>query len=152
MALDLKKVLSISGQPGLFEYIAPSRTGFIVESMSSKPRSAVPTTAKVTTLADVSIYADDGEVTLRTVLEAMRDKLEGKAAMSSKSDAGQIKDRCIPADDHGNSIPGPFQVSGRRCLTDLHAFSSKGTCSQQLIAKDGFHDDTRPESYKIKDF
>ena len=91
MALDLKNVLSISGQPGLFEYIAPSRTGFIVESLASKHRSAVPTTAKVTTLADVSIYADDGEVTLRTVLEAMRDRLEGKPAMSSKSDAEQIK-------------------------------------------------------------
>ncbi len=91
MALDLKKVLSISGQPGLFEYIAPSRTGFIVESMSTKHRSAVPTTAKVTTLADVSIYTEDGEVTLRTVLEAMRDKLEGKAAPGSKSDPEQIK-------------------------------------------------------------
>ena len=91
MALDLKKVLSISGQPGLFEYIAPSRTGFIVESMSTKHRSAVPTTAKVTTLADVSIYTEDGEATLRTVLEAMRDKLEGKAAPGSKSDPEQIK-------------------------------------------------------------
>ena len=92
MALDLKKVLSISGQPGLFEYIAPSRSGFIVEAMSTKHRSSVPNTAKVTTLADVSIYADDGEVTLRTVLESMRDKLGGQAAMSSKSDAGQIKE------------------------------------------------------------
>ena len=91
MALDLKKTLSISGQPGLFEYIAPARTGFIVEAMATKQRSSVPTTAKVTTLADVSIYADDGEVALRQVLESMRDKLEGKAAMSSKSNPEDIK-------------------------------------------------------------
>lgn len=91
MALDLKKVLSISGQPGLFEYIAPSRTGFIVEAMADKHRSAVSTTSKVTTLADVSIYTEDGEVSLRSVLEAMRDRLEGKAAMGSKSDPAQIK-------------------------------------------------------------
>ena len=91
MAIDLKKVLAISGQPGLFEYIAQSRNGFIVEAMSDKKRSNVPTTAKVTTLADVSIYADDGEVTLKKVLEDMRDKLAGKEAMSSKANPEEIK-------------------------------------------------------------
>ena len=91
MAIDLKKVLAISGQPGLFEYIAQSRNGFIVEAMSDKKRSNVPTTAKVTTLADVSIYADDGEVTLKQVLESMRDKLSGKEAMSSKANPEEIK-------------------------------------------------------------
>ena len=91
MAIDLKKVLAISGQPGLFEYIAQARNGFVVEAMESKKRSSVPTTAKVTTLADVSIYADDGEVSLKRVLESMRDKLSGKEAMSSKSNPEEIK-------------------------------------------------------------
>lgn len=91
MAIDLKKVLAISGQPGLFEYIAQARNGFVVEAMESKKRSSVPTTAKVTTLADVSIYADDGEVSLKQVLESMRDKLSGKEAMSSKSNPEEIK-------------------------------------------------------------
>jgi len=91
MAIDLKKVLAISGQPGLFEYIAQARNGFVVEALESKKRSSVPTTAKVTTLADVSIYADDGEVTLKQVLESMRDKLSGKEAMSSKSNPEEIK-------------------------------------------------------------
>ena len=86
MAIDLKKVLAISGQPGLFEYIAQARNGFIVEAMETKKRSSVPTSAKVTTLADVSIYADDGEVTLRKVLEDMRAALDGKEAPGSKSD------------------------------------------------------------------
>ena len=91
MAIDLKKVLAISGQPGLFEYIAQSRTGFIVEAMESKKRSNVPTTAKVTTLADVSIYADDGEVTLKKVLEDMHAKLGDKPAPTSKDNPEAIK-------------------------------------------------------------
>lgn len=91
MAIDLKKVLAISGQPGLFEYIAQSRTGFIVEAMESKKRSSVPTTAKVTTLADVSIYADDGEVTLKKVLEDMHAELGDKPAPSSKDNPETIK-------------------------------------------------------------
>ncbi len=92
MAIDLKKVLAISGQPGLFEYIAQARNGFIVEAMETKKRSSVPTSAKVTTLADVSIYADDGEVTLRKVLEDMRAALDGKEAPGSKSDPAKIKE------------------------------------------------------------
>lgn len=91
MAIDLKKVLAISGQPGLFEYIAQSRTGFIVEAMESKKRSSVSTTAKVTTLADVSIYADDGEVTLKKVLEDMHAELGDKPAPSSKENPETIK-------------------------------------------------------------
>ena len=91
METDLKKVLSISGQPGLFNYIAPARNGFIVEAMATGQRSSVSTSAKVTTLADVSIYTDEGEATLRSVLESMRDKLQGKAAMSSKSNSEEIK-------------------------------------------------------------
>ena len=91
MALDLKKVLSISGTPGLFEYVAPAKNGFIVESISTKQRSAISATAKVTSLADVSIYTDDEEVSLRQVLESMRDKLDSAEAMSSKSDPEKIK-------------------------------------------------------------
>lgn len=91
MATDLKKVLSISGQPGLFEYIAQARNGFVVEAMATKHRSSVSTNSKVTTLADVSIYTDDGEVTLKKVLESMRDALEGKDAMGSKSNPEEIK-------------------------------------------------------------
>ncbi len=91
MAIDLKKILAISGKPGLYEYVAAAKNGFIVEAVESKQRSAVPATAKVTTLADVSIYTDEGEATLMQVLESMRDALGGEVAMSSKSDSEQIK-------------------------------------------------------------
>ena len=91
MALDLKKVLSISGTPGLFEYVAPSKNGFIVESIATKQRSAVSANSKVTSLADVSIYTDDEETPLKKVLESMRDKLNGAEAMTSKSNPEQIK-------------------------------------------------------------
>ncbi|MBO4557409.1 MAG: DUF5606 domain-containing protein [Bacteroidales bacterium] len=118
MAIDLKKVLSISGQPGLFEYIAQGRNGFIVEAMATKQRSSVPTTAKVTTLADVSIYADDGEVELRTVLEKMRDMLGSEVAMSSKSNPEEIKaffEKALPGYDRDR-----FYVSHMKKVLDWY--------------------------------
>ena len=118
MALDLKKVLSISGQPGLFEYIAQARNGFVVEAMETKKRSSVSTSAKVTTLADVSIYADDGEVTLKKVLEDMHASLGDELAPSSKSDPAQIKEffgKVLPGYDRDR-----FYVSHMKKVLDWY--------------------------------
>lgn len=118
MALDLKKVLSISGQPGLFEYIAQARNGFVVEAMETKKRSSVPTTAKLTTLADVSIYADDGEVTLKKVLEDMHAALGSELAPSSKADPAQIKEffgKVLPGYDRDR-----FYVSHMKKVLDWY--------------------------------
>ena len=118
MAIDLKKVLAISGQPGLFEYIAQARNGFIVEAMATKKRSSVPTSAKVTTLADVSIYADDGEVPLKKVLEDMHAELGDKEAPGSKSDPAKIKEffaKVLPGYDRDR-----FYVSHMKKVLDWY--------------------------------
>ncbi|MFA6712655.1 MAG: DUF5606 domain-containing protein, partial [Bacteroidales bacterium] len=38
MKTDLKKVLSVSGQPGLFLYLSQAKNGVIVESLVTKQR------------------------------------------------------------------------------------------------------------------
>ena len=123
MAIDLKKVLAISGQPGLFEYIAQSRNGFIVEAMESKKRSNVSTSAKVTTLADVSIYADDGEVALKKVLEDMHAALGDNAAPSSKDAPEAIKaffEKVLPGYDRDR-----FYVSHMKKVLDWYNHLSR---------------------------
>ena len=118
MAIDLKKVLAISGQPGLFEYIAQGRNGFIVEAMESKKRSSVSTSSKVTTLADVSIYADDGEVTLKKVLEDMHAFLGDNPAPTSKDNPEAIKDffgKVLPGYDRDR-----FYVSHMKKVLDWY--------------------------------
>ena len=40
MATDLKKVLSVAGQTGLFNYLAQSKNGVIVEEFASKRRTS----------------------------------------------------------------------------------------------------------------
>ena len=55
MKTDLSRILAISGQSGLFNYVSSSRTGVIVESLADKKRSNVAASGKVTSLADISI-------------------------------------------------------------------------------------------------
>ena len=91
MKTDLAKILSISGQPGLYLYIAQARSGAIVEALSDKKRSCFGLTAKMTTLADISIYTAEGEMKLSEVFLKLKDVLGGGEAPTSKASAEELK-------------------------------------------------------------
>ena len=91
MKTDLTKILSISGQPGLYLYIAQARSGAIVESLSDKKRSCFGLTSKMTTLADISIYTTEGEMKLSEVFLKLTDVLGGAEAPASKASSDELK-------------------------------------------------------------
>ncbi len=91
MKTDLTKILSISGQPGLYLYIAQARSGAIVESLSDKKRSCFGLTSKMTTLADISIYTTEGEMKLSEVFLKLKDVLGGAEAPTSKASSDELK-------------------------------------------------------------
>ena len=90
MKTDLTKILSISGQPGLYLYIAQARSGAIVESLSDKKRSCFGLTSKMTTLADISIYTTEGEMKLSEVFLKLKDVLGGAEAPASKASSDEL--------------------------------------------------------------
>ena len=92
MKTDLTKILAVSGNAGLFKYVASTRTGAIVEALADKKRSTVSMTSKITSLADISIYTDDQEVKLQQVLLNLNEVLGGAEAPSPKSDPQVLKD------------------------------------------------------------
>ena len=75
----------------MYQYVAQSRNGMIAQSLITGQRKAFGQNAKVSSLADISIYTTSAEVTLRKVLETMAEKLSGKAALSSKAAEKEIK-------------------------------------------------------------
>lgn len=88
---DLKKIFAISGQRGLFRYLAQGNAGLIVEHLETKARTQFGGSAKVSSLGDISIYTIESEMTLKQVLRNMAEKLSNAPAMSSKSDPKAIK-------------------------------------------------------------
>ncbi|MFA5325408.1 MAG: DUF5606 domain-containing protein [Bacteroidales bacterium] len=91
MKTDLKKVLSVSGQPGLFLYLSQAKNGVIVESLVTKQRTSFGANSRVTTLADISIYTNEDELPLKEVLIKMINKLGEELAPSGKSDEKVMK-------------------------------------------------------------
>ena len=90
MKTDLARTLSIRGQHGLFNYIAQSRGGAIVESLEDKKRYNFSASAGITTLADISIFTLEGEVKLKDVFLKLQSVLGDADAPSSKAPQQEI--------------------------------------------------------------
>lgn len=89
--MEFKDILAISGQPGLYLFIARSNNGVIVESLADKKRSNATGTSKISSLAEIAIYTDSEDVPLWKVMTALYEHMQGKEAISPKSDPAQLK-------------------------------------------------------------
>ena len=89
---DLKKILSISGQSGLFRFVAHATAGVIAESLATGKRSMFGMNDRVTSMSDISIYTDKEEVSLREVLIKMKEQLGESEAPESKSSPDVLKE------------------------------------------------------------
>ena len=102
MKTDLTRILSISGQSGLFNYVSQARNGVVVESLVDGKRSSFGMTSKMTSLDDISIYTDDEEVKLQQVFTNMKEVLGEEDAPSAKSTPETLKalfEKALPAYD-----------------------------------------------------
>lgn len=91
MKTDLTKILSISGQHGLYRYLAQARGGAIVESLADGKRTVAGAKNRITTLEDISIYTSEGETKLREVFLKMKEKLGDAPAPGPKADSEELK-------------------------------------------------------------
>ncbi|MCQ2218055.1 MAG: DUF5606 domain-containing protein [Paludibacteraceae bacterium] len=89
----LKKILSISGKPGLYELVSQGRNMLIVESLSDKKRMPAYAHEKIISLADIAIFTEDNEVPLRDVFASIMTKEGGKeASISIKSSSDELRE------------------------------------------------------------
>lgn len=84
----LKGILSISGQPGLFKLVTETKNSIIVESLLNGKRMPAYSTSKISTLSDISIFTETGEVLLTDVFKRIK---ENGKSVSSKASSNEIK-------------------------------------------------------------
>ena len=90
--MNLEKILSISGKPGLYKIISQSKKSIIVESMVDKKRFPVNALNSVSSLGDIAIYTYDEEVPLKDVLKNIFTKENGAATLDPNTDKKQLLD------------------------------------------------------------
>ncbi len=74
----LKKILSISGRPGLYKLITYGKNMLLVEGLADGKRTPVHSRDRVMALGDISIYTEGEDVPLSQVLESVGKKFENK--------------------------------------------------------------------------
>jgi len=74
----LKKILSVSGKPGLYKLLSQGKNMFVAESLVDQKRIPVYARDKVVSLNDIAIYTDEEDVPLIEVFKLIKEKEEGK--------------------------------------------------------------------------
>ena len=82
--MELKEILAISGQPGLYKYVAQSTNGVIVESLLDGKRMNASASSKVSALTEISIFTAD-------VFTNIYNHTGGKEAISHKEAPEKLK-------------------------------------------------------------
>ena len=89
--MELKEILAISGQPGLYKYVAQSTRGVIVESLVDGRRLNAPASSKVSALTEISMYTEGDDIPLAEVFTRIYAHTGGKEAISHKESPEKLR-------------------------------------------------------------
>ena len=89
--MDLSKILSISGKPGLYELVSTSKNGLVVSSIVDGKKFTAFNHFNISSLEEINVYTDSGEVSLKDILKKMARSLDFKEALSHKSSAKELE-------------------------------------------------------------
>ena len=90
--MELDKVMSIAGKPGLYELKAQTRGGFIAESMLDGKKISVNMRHNVSLLSEIAIYTYTEEVPLREIFQKIKEKEDGGEAISHKESKQKLEE------------------------------------------------------------
>lgn len=89
--MSLKKIVSISGMPGLYRAIAQTKTGFVVEALADKKRFSTGGSQQVSSLTDISIFTTGEDKKLVDVFKAMKELPEADTKVETNADGATLK-------------------------------------------------------------
>ena len=90
--MELKDILAIAGQPGLYKFVAQSMRGVIVESLIDGKRMNASATSRVSALTEISMFTEGEDIALADVFTNICNYTEGKQAISHKESPEKIKE------------------------------------------------------------
>ena len=74
----LKDILAISGEQGLFRFIAQGKNAIIVEHIETGKRSSAFSSAKVSSLEDIAVFTEKEDLLLGKVFDKIFEKAIGR--------------------------------------------------------------------------
>ena len=82
--MDLSKILSISGRPGLYRLVGEAKNNIVVESLIDGKRAPAFSHERISSLHEISIYTKDEDMPLVDVFKKIFELQEGKPLADPK--------------------------------------------------------------------
>jgi len=92
--MDFKELATVSGKPGLYKVLKPTRSGVILESLDGKKSKLVAgMSQRVSILSDISIYTltEEGAEPLKSVMQKIEKEFSGDLGLDSNPDDAELR-------------------------------------------------------------
>ena len=139
--MSIKKILSVSGKPGLYELKIQTRTGFVAESLLDGKKITVGMRANVSLLSEIAVYTYTEEIRLAEVLIAIATKENDGPALSHKEDDSKLKAyfrEVLPEFDED----GVYTSDIKKILNWYNLLQPKGFVTVEALSKEVAEDET----------
>ncbi|WP_027376503.1 DUF5606 family protein [Kaistella palustris] len=90
--MQLEKIISISGKPGLYKLISQLKNGFIIEDVLTKKKMSIGNSSQVSLLDNIAMFTFDREVPLFEVFENVAKNSDYKETISHKSTDAELRE------------------------------------------------------------
>ena len=128
--MNVEKILSISGKPGLYSLKIQTRTGFVAESFIDGKKITVGMKSNVSLLSEISLYTQTAEKPLVEVLRAIAVKENEGPAISHKEDNDKLLayfEQIVPDYDKDRVYPSDI----KKVLNWYNTLQAKGLVSKE---------------------
>jgi hypothetical protein len=139
--MSIKKILSVSGKPGLYELKIQTRTGFVAESLLDGKKITVGMRANVSLLSEIAVYTYTEEIRLAEVLIAIATKENDGPELSHKEDDAKLKAyfrEVLPEFDEDRVYTSDI----KKILNWYNLLQPKGFVSVEALSKEVAEDET----------
>lgn len=102
--MQLEKIISISGKPGLYKLISQLKNGFIIEDVTTKKKVSIGNSSQVSLLDNIAMFTFETEVPLFDVFENIAKENNYKETISHKSSDTELRafmEKALPNYDTG---------------------------------------------------
>ena len=100
--MQLEKIISISGKPGLFKLVSQLRSGFIIEDVTTKKKVSIGNSSQVSLLDNIAMFTFDKEVPLFEVFHNIAKENGYTSTISHKSSEEELRsfmEKALPSYD-----------------------------------------------------
>ena len=92
--MNFKDIANVSGKPGLYRVLKPTRSGVILESLDEKKTKFVAgMSSRVSILSDISIYTltEEGAEPLESVMKKIEAQYQGDTGIDASSSDAELR-------------------------------------------------------------